>query len=78
MKEGIVGTQELCPYLQAAACSSFSNHPVHETRRIGTPSAGQVRYDFASRAQAESNRARVKTFQNSQATFRSQFSGPEQ
>jgi hypothetical protein len=50
MREGIVGTQEMCPYLQAAACTSFSSHPVEEVRRIGELSSGIVKYDFASRA----------------------------
>ena len=31
---GIVGTQEKCPYLQAAACTSFSSHPVDEVREL--------------------------------------------
>lgn len=62
MKEGVVGTQEMCPYLQAAACTSFSNHSVHEARRIGTPSAGQVRYDFASRATSRIQSSKSEDF----------------
>lgn len=62
LKEGIIGTQEMCPYLQAAACSSFSNHPLQETRRIGNSSGGQIRYDFASRATSSIQSSKSEDF----------------
>ena len=50
LREGVVGTQEKCPYLQAAACTSFSSHPVEEVKRIGDSSGTNVKFDFAARA----------------------------
>ena len=72
---GIVGTQEKCPYLQAAACTSFSSHPVDEVKRIGETSGGVVRYDFASRATSNIQSSKSEDFSEfaedlSEAVFR--------
>ena len=49
LEEGIVGTMDMCPYLQSASCTSFSTHSVEDVKRIGDTS-GRVKYDFAARA----------------------------
>jgi superfamily II DNA or RNA helicase len=75
LKPGIVGTQEKCPYLQAAACTSFSSHPVEEVKRIGDSSGGVVKFDFASRATSNIQSSKSEDFSEfaedlSQAVFR--------
>ena len=65
MREGIVGTQEMCPYLQAAACTSFSSHPVEEVRKIGELSSGIVKYDFASRATSNIQSSKIEDYSES-------------
>jgi hypothetical protein len=75
LQPGIVGTQEKCPYLQAAACTSFSSHPVEEVKRIGDSSGGVVKFDFASRATSNIQSSKSEDFSEfaddlSQAVFR--------
>ena len=48
-EESVVGTMDMCPYLQSGTCTSFSSHPVEEVKRIGD-TTGRVKYDFAARA----------------------------
>ena len=45
-----VGTMDMCPLMQAGACTWFTQSPVGEAKRIGTSRQEQPKYDFADRA----------------------------
>lgn len=45
-----VGTMDMCPLMQAGACTWFTQSPVGEAKRIGSSRQEQPKYDFADRA----------------------------
>jgi hypothetical protein len=45
-----VGTMDMCPFMQAGACTWFTKSPVGEAKRIGNSRQEQPKYDFADRA----------------------------
>ena len=75
LQEGIVGTQEKCPYLQAAACTSFSSHPVESVNKIGNSGTTVDKFDFAARATSHIQSSKSEDYSEladdlSQAIFR--------